>query len=179
MYPLHQLPRRTYLPYMAPPPLHQLGSGLERASFPSRAINLAIDLIDMGGRFVLDVKSRFSTTCPVQQRAAHSTTDARKNHTVRRLPRRPRGWVGRGREPTLLNLASVRLARKRYSFTMSRRYRFSETGAVRPDFLVALRPPALMSIPMGPTLRARARQQVGGLSLDKGSWEGRGGGAET
>jgi len=49
---------------------------------------------------------------------------------------------------TLLNFASVRRARKRYSLTSSRRYRFSETGAVRPDFLVALRPPATISIPI-------------------------------
>eukprot|EP00962_Isochrysis_galbana_P004508 scaffold1236_cov116-Isochrysis_galbana.AAC.5 len=49
---------------------------------------------------------------------------------------------------TLLNFESVRLARKRYSLTMRRRYRFSDTGALRPCFLVALRPPALISIPM-------------------------------
>lgn len=47
-----------------------------------------------------------------------------------------------------LNLASVRRARNRYSFTRSRTYRFSLTGAWRPRFCVALRPPALMSIPI-------------------------------
>lgn len=52
------------------------------------------------------------------------------------------------RQRTLLNFESVRLARKRYSLTMRRRYRFSDTGALRPCFLVALRPPALISIPM-------------------------------
>ena len=49
---------------------------------------------------------------------------------------------------TLTKSVSVRRARKRYSFTRSRTYRFSLTGAWRPRFCVALRPPALMSIPI-------------------------------
>eukprot|EP00964_Phaeocystis_antarctica_P101472 scaffold66934_cov60-Phaeocystis_antarctica.AAC.2 len=59
-----------------------------------------------------------------------------------------------------LNLASVRRARKRYSFTRSRTYRFSLTGAWRPRFCVALRPPALISIPILRGGKAKAGGQL-------------------
>ena len=59
-----------------------------------------------------------------------------------------------------LNLASVRRARKRYSFTRSRTYRFSLTGAWRPRFCVALRPPALISIPIFYLRGGRTRRGV-------------------